>query len=278
MQEVEGEEIGVRYTPGVVCSRAEYFTWKAKSVRVSLIGLVTLCVVLAFSATTANAFIRGDANGDTAIDIADAVAILGVLFVPGVAPLECADIGDSNDDGLFDISDGIYLLSFLFVAGSPGPPEPFPADGDDPTPDTLTPDCAPVGGGGPRGIVGYANGQNSMAPEGEYLIFDQSELDAFWDLHIVGTPPVVDFSTDMVCALVRDYPSPDHCCQITDLTDSGVETEISYIHWENMLPCSFAFLSPTPAFHIVIWEGAPGVSTDSVAFETITGACPVPCP
>ncbi len=253
--------------------------------RVSFFGVVSLCVVLLWS-SSASAFLRGDANGDATIDIADAVAVLGVLFVPGTSPLECPDIGDANDDGLFDISDGIYLLSFLFVPGSPAPAAPYPADGDDPTPDSLTPDCAPIGPTGPRGFVTHEGGQDSMAPAGDYLMFSQTELDDFWALHIVGTPPAgVDFANDIVVAIVRDFISPDHCCAITDLMDSGVEVEISY-QWRHVggpAPgggvCPLLFTSPTPAYHIVIWEGAAGVSTDSFAIETEVLVCPLSgCP
>lgn len=249
--------------------------------RVSFFGVVSLCVVLLWS-SSAFAFLRGDANGDDSIDIADAVAVLAVLFVPGTPPLECPDIGDANDDGNFDISDGIYLLSFLFVPGSPPPADPYPADGDDPTPDSLLPDCAPIGPTGPRGFVTHSGGQDSGAPEGEYLMFSQSELDDFWAMHIVGTPPVgVDFSSDIVVAIVRDFISPDHCCSITNLMDTGVGVVEIFYEWRHVQspPCALQFTSATPAYHIVIWEGAAGVSTDSMPIETEVLVCPLSgCP
>lgn len=115
-------------------------------------------------------FLRGDANQDLGVDIADAIFILGTLFPPiGCVPdtdgipdgppecpfLRCADAGDCNDDGTINIADAISLLSVLFppsgcipdVDGIPnGPPEcPFLAQprgacGVDPTADSL--DCA----------------------------------------------------------------------------------------------------------------------------------------
>lgn len=81
-------------------------------------------------------FIRGDRNGDGAIDIADAVGILGFLFSGETA--SCLDALDSNDDGGVNIADAVYLLDFLFTGGSP-PPAPHPNAGADPTADTL--DC-----------------------------------------------------------------------------------------------------------------------------------------
>jgi hypothetical protein len=81
-------------------------------------------------------FLRGDANGDRAADISDAVAVLRILF--GHADSQCADANDANDDGAVNIADAVALLSYLFAGGSV-PPEPFPACGEDLTPDGL--DC-----------------------------------------------------------------------------------------------------------------------------------------
>lgn len=64
-------------------------------------------------------FIRGDANDDGGLDIADAVAVLESLFVPGGAIVLCLDAADINDEGVGDISDAIALLSSLFGGGPP---------------------------------------------------------------------------------------------------------------------------------------------------------------
>jgi hypothetical protein len=81
-------------------------------------------------------FVRADANSDGKVDLSDAVAILGYLFLGG--SLECLDAADSNDDGKIDLSDPIYILNFLFVGG-PAPPPPYPDCGEDPTDDAV--DC-----------------------------------------------------------------------------------------------------------------------------------------
>lgn len=83
-------------------------------------------------------FIRGDTNGDAAVDISDALVALRYLFEGSATPT-CYDAADSNDDGLLNISDPICTLSYLF-AGGPAPPEPFPEEGEDPTADSIT--CA----------------------------------------------------------------------------------------------------------------------------------------
>ena len=80
-------------------------------------------------------FVRGDANLDTKINIADAVTILSFLHAGGAGP-DCVSIMDINDDGLITQSDPIYELNYMFLSG-PVIPAPFPAAGLDPTPDGL---------------------------------------------------------------------------------------------------------------------------------------------
>ncbi|MFN0059744.1 MAG: dockerin type I repeat-containing protein [Planctomycetota bacterium] len=93
----------------------------------------------AFNATfTAGAFIRGDCNGDGALNIADAIYLLTALFAGGAAP-GCDDACDANDTGLVDIADVIYTLSTLFSSGPP-PPPPGMGCGGDVTSDALA--CA----------------------------------------------------------------------------------------------------------------------------------------
>ncbi len=80
-------------------------------------------------------FLRGDANSDDALDIADAVFALSYLFIGDRESL-CDDATDANDDGEIDISDSLYVLRHLFVDTSPLP-IPYPFLGFDPTVDAL---------------------------------------------------------------------------------------------------------------------------------------------
>jgi hypothetical protein len=97
-------------------------------------------------------FIRGDCNFNaidhidstdkSAVDIADASAILSWLFQDGdwqfIPP--CLDACDANDDGRVDLADSVYVLRYLFKFDDQ-PPEPFDdAPGPDPTDDRI--DCA----------------------------------------------------------------------------------------------------------------------------------------
>ena len=80
-------------------------------------------------------FVRGDANGDALVDIADPVFILATLFSGGDRS-GCEDSADANDDGLLDIADPIAVLNFLFAGGAV--PLPAPAGcGVDPTDDPF---------------------------------------------------------------------------------------------------------------------------------------------
>jgi hypothetical protein len=80
-------------------------------------------------------FIRGDANGDRAVEMSDAVTTLGYLFL-GTEALYCPDAADANDDGILNVADPVATLQFLFLGGEPLP-SPTGEPGDDPTPDAL---------------------------------------------------------------------------------------------------------------------------------------------
>ncbi len=79
-------------------------------------------------------FLRGDATGDGAVDLTDAIAIVSLLFEGG-AEASCHDALDANDDGHVDISDAVFDLLYLFSSGAP--PAPFPVEGADRTEDEL---------------------------------------------------------------------------------------------------------------------------------------------
>ena len=84
-------------------------------------------------------FERGDVNSDGGVNIADAIAHLGILFATGI-PVNCEEALDVNQDGSSNIADPVYLLAFLFTANSPAPPAPFGVCGVDTDGDGL--DCA----------------------------------------------------------------------------------------------------------------------------------------
>lgn len=82
-------------------------------------------------------FVRGDANGSGALDLADGVQSLEYLFVAGSPTPACLDALDVNDDGTISLVDPVFLLSTLFVPGAPVPPSPYPSCGVDLSPDPF---------------------------------------------------------------------------------------------------------------------------------------------
>ncbi|MCI0634455.1 MAG: FG-GAP-like repeat-containing protein, partial [Actinobacteria bacterium] len=78
------------------------------------------------------AFRRGDANGDLAHDLSDAVFVLSYLFGGGASP-GCLAAADVDDDGEVDISDAVAQLNHFF-SGGPPPASPYPGFGDAPGP------------------------------------------------------------------------------------------------------------------------------------------------
>ncbi len=84
------------------------------------------------SGPTEPLFMRGDANADGGVNIADAVFILAYYFSGGLDPV-CADSADSNDDGGVNIADAVSVLSYYFSGGTI--PDPAGSCGPDITPD-----------------------------------------------------------------------------------------------------------------------------------------------
>jgi hypothetical protein len=86
-------------------------------------------------------FVRGDANNDGRVDIADGVWILAWLFRDGLEP-PCEDAADANDDGTIDGTDVIRIVFWrLGMQSTPAPAVPFPGCGTDPS-DTNSDDPA----------------------------------------------------------------------------------------------------------------------------------------
>ncbi len=78
-------------------------------------------------------FIRGDANNDGLVDVADIVFDLVYLFIDGDTP-DCKDAADFDDDGLINITDPVFMTLYIFLDGI-APLSPFPDCGLEPVPD-----------------------------------------------------------------------------------------------------------------------------------------------
>lgn len=85
-------------------------------------------------------FHRGDSDDNGALQLTDAVRVLGFLFLGNAAP-PCLDAADADDNGGLQLTDAVRILGFLFLGQTaPAPPGP-PSEpcGMDPTEDEL--DC-----------------------------------------------------------------------------------------------------------------------------------------
>ena len=70
------------------------------------------------------AFIRGDPDGNGAVQLTDGIFILNFLFLGGDSP-GCFEAADADDNGSVQMTDGIYILNFLFLGGA-AMPAPHP--------------------------------------------------------------------------------------------------------------------------------------------------------
>jgi len=93
------------------------------------------------SAPVEQSFLRGDANADGVLSIADVTALLRFVFsLDGPPP--CLDAADATDDGRLDIADAVWILRQLWSPEILLPP-PVESCGFDQTPDRLTCDAFP---------------------------------------------------------------------------------------------------------------------------------------
>ena len=113
-------------------------------------------------ATYACPFIRGDANGDGAVDGGDVTAVTNYVFNGGTLP--CLDAADANDDGAVDNSDVLHLLGGNPIT-IPGPLTP----GADYTGDTL--DCQ-IYGNPPVFVRGDADGDTLITMNDSTVLLD----------------------------------------------------------------------------------------------------------
>lgn len=81
-------------------------------------------------------FSRGDADGNSKINVSDAVLIIQIAVGNLPKRFDCMSILDANDDGVVNITDAIPVLQYVFQKGAPLP-APFKACAVDSTPDSL---------------------------------------------------------------------------------------------------------------------------------------------
>ena len=99
------------------------------------IATTVLCFLIGTPPIAAADFLRGDANRDGHVSVADGYALLAYLFRDG-SGRDCLDALDANDDGSVNLVDAIGVLTYG-TAAAPPPCPPFPDPGEDPTDDEL---------------------------------------------------------------------------------------------------------------------------------------------
>lgn len=80
-------------------------------------------------------FLRGDVDASGSLDIGDAVAILGHLFLGTVieCPVLATEAANVDGGARVELADAVYLLGYLFLGGPPpGPPYPECGPAGDP--------------------------------------------------------------------------------------------------------------------------------------------------
>lgn len=80
------------------------------------------------------AFVRGDANADGIVSLADVIFLQLYLFTEDSDLPPCLKAADANDDGSVNIVDSIYLLNYI-GRSAPPPSSAWPERGADPTPE-----------------------------------------------------------------------------------------------------------------------------------------------
>jgi len=89
-------------------------------------------------------FHRGDADQNNALELTDAIPILGSLFLGSTTRVpECEDAADADDNGSIELTDAIRVLGYLFL-GTGVIPDPGATEspcGPDPTTDGDPLEC-----------------------------------------------------------------------------------------------------------------------------------------
>jgi hypothetical protein len=100
-------------------------------------AVLSVCLCLNAYADSYDCFVRGDANGDGALNIADSIVALDYAMGNGGTVNDNLDVIDANDDGSINIADGVYIQSILFSGAVHPVPNFVTGKGTDPTPDNV---------------------------------------------------------------------------------------------------------------------------------------------
>lgn len=126
----------------------------------ALVLVTCACWGLGPAPAEAQTFIRGDANGNGQVDIADSIFILTyVTNGPNIPAI--LDSADVNDNGEVELTDAVFHLLAIFT-GSVTIPAPFPTPGTDTTPSSF-----PIS---TTGLVEFRVGDVDGCPGGQTIV------------------------------------------------------------------------------------------------------------
>ena len=132
---------GIRFAAGLTGEGQpvdNVFTENGASAEVC--NLATASLDVTFDVVGLGAFLRGDANDDGKVNIADPIWIINELFREGPAT-GCQVAADANADELVTLADAMYLIDYRFLGGA-APSAPFPECGTVEAAGDLTCDAA----------------------------------------------------------------------------------------------------------------------------------------
>jgi len=174
----------------------------------AVLALALVLVLPVRKAMADAAFVRGDVDQDTVINVADALTILKYLLSQFWPWLPCQDAADVDDSGTIDTGDVVYLMESLFAGGAM-PPPPFPGCGADSTEDLLGCDshegCTPSFLGMDvvsDGVFYAVSASSSMSGRGEVLIIKREMA-----RNISYFPDAVQFGAVFFAASVSTFPA-----------------------------------------------------------------------
>lgn len=216
------------------------------------------------------AFIRGDANMDGTLSLADVFAILRYMHQGRTLP--CLDAADADDSGGIEAVDFLCVMAFLFLrdgAGNAPPPPPFPAPGLDPTPDAL--DCREARNPSGRRAkdeeplvlpldpdsLGTACESSNLGADAEFIHFLHQDIFAFPGQREVRTPVVMCTLGELDGITISlSSSSPAVRLESIDFRDGELDGHRTPLSWISSCKSLVADGYISSTFAIDIWTGS----------------------